>query len=87
MVWRLVAQAQYSTGRVDPHLLSPWDLWTTANFCRNLGRASFRRHFKYFPKKLPGTQYILDAADLSEIPDASYDFLLSSHMLDTAPTR
>jgi SAM-dependent methyltransferase len=46
------------------------------------GQLTAGKTFMFSPKKSPGTQYILEAADLIEIPDAHYDFLLSSHMLE-----
>lgn len=39
-------------------------------------------NFIYSANKSPGKQYICDAGDLQEIPDSSYDFVLSSHMLE-----
>jgi SAM-dependent methyltransferase len=38
--------------------------------------------FKFHKDKEPGRQFICEAADLSIIPSASYDFLLSSHTLE-----
>ena len=38
--------------------------------------------FTYDPRHEPGTQYILEATDLSAIAAERYDFVLSSHMLE-----
>jgi len=40
------------------------------------------RTFHFSRTKPPGTQYILDAAELPEALNGHYDFLLSSHMLE-----
>lgn len=39
-------------------------------------------NFVFDIRKPPGLQHILDAGDLSKIADSSYDFILSSHMLE-----
>ncbi len=39
-------------------------------------------NFRFHADKAPGTQYIRNAGDLHGIADASYDFVLSSHMLE-----
>jgi SAM-dependent methyltransferase len=46
------------------------------------GAISGRREFRFDPRRAPGKQYICEATDLRFIADASYDFLLSSHMLE-----
>ncbi len=46
------------------------------------GTIGARRDFHFDPKRAPGTQYISEATDLSFIPSDTYDFLLSSHMLE-----
>jgi SAM-dependent methyltransferase len=46
------------------------------------GTIGARREFRYDPHRPPGKQYISEATDLSFIPADSYDFLLSSHMLE-----
>jgi SAM-dependent methyltransferase len=46
------------------------------------GKLQAGRTFRFSTKKPPGIQRICEAADLAEIPDASYGFLLSSHMLE-----
>jgi SAM-dependent methyltransferase len=46
------------------------------------GSVGARHDFHYDPRRAPGKQYISEATDLSFIPDSSYDFLLSSHMLE-----
>jgi SAM-dependent methyltransferase len=40
------------------------------------------RTFRYLSDREPGMQYIHDATDLASIADGSYDFLLSSHILE-----
>jgi SAM-dependent methyltransferase len=46
------------------------------------GSIGARPDFHYNPKRAPGRQFISEASDLGFAPDASYDFLLSSHMLE-----
>lgn len=53
------------------------------NFSKNTvweGSISEGLHYKYGNKI--GYQYIADAADLSVIPDSTYDFILSSHSVE-----
>lgn len=38
--------------------------------------------FRFHPGKPAGRQYILEATDLVAVPSGSYDFVLSSHMLE-----
>ncbi len=38
--------------------------------------------FRYSDTKPPGLQYLAEGTDLVEVADASYDFVLSSHMLE-----
>lgn len=38
--------------------------------------------FHYSADRPPGYQYVAEGVDLSEIHDSSYDFILSSHMLE-----
>ncbi|MEW6720051.1 MAG: class I SAM-dependent methyltransferase [Thermodesulfobacteriota bacterium] len=40
------------------------------------------RTFRYSRLRAPGVQYVMEAADLSRIAPASYDFVLSSHALE-----
>ena len=40
------------------------------------------KHFIFNRRKEPGTQFVLEGVDLSTFPDASYDFILSCHMLE-----
>jgi SAM-dependent methyltransferase len=40
------------------------------------------RTFHYSTTKPPGSQFVAEGADLAEIPNESYDFILSSHMLE-----
>lgn len=46
------------------------------------GQLATGKTFMFSQQKPPGTQYILEASNLSEISDGQYDFLLSSHMLE-----
>lgn len=39
-------------------------------------------HYRYSPSKKPGYQYILDGIDMTHITSCSYDFVLSSHVLE-----
>lgn len=61
-------------GRIDNCNFGQQTIWE--------GTIGARREFRYDPQRPPGQQYISEATDLSFIPDASYDFLLSSHMLE-----
>jgi SAM-dependent methyltransferase len=38
--------------------------------------------FKFSDTRPPGNQYILDGSALSQLPNGSYDFIVSSHMLE-----
>jgi SAM-dependent methyltransferase len=38
--------------------------------------------FRFDPRRAPGRQFVAEAADVGFIPDATYDFVLSSHMLE-----
>lgn len=42
------------------------------------------RTFRYLPEREPGLQFIHEASALTSIRDQSYDFVLSSHMLEHA---
>ncbi len=46
------------------------------------GKLTPGRNFRYSKHKPPGVQYVAEGADLTEIPDSHYDFLLSCHMLE-----
>lgn len=46
------------------------------------GRIVAREGFRYDRRRAPGKQYFSEATNLSFLPDGSYDFLLSSHMLE-----
>ena len=46
------------------------------------GEVSLGRTFVYDRNRPPGRQFILDSTFLGEIEDESYDFLLSSHVLE-----
>jgi SAM-dependent methyltransferase len=41
-----------------------------------------RNGFRYHRRREPGRQFIAEAGELSFLADASYDFVLSSHMLE-----
>lgn len=38
--------------------------------------------FRFHRRKAPGRQFISEGSELVDVPDAQYDFLLSSHMLE-----
>lgn len=38
--------------------------------------------FRFDPARAPGRQYLREATDLHGVPDAAYDFVLSSHCLE-----
>jgi SAM-dependent methyltransferase len=40
------------------------------------------RHFQFGRNKEPGTQFVLEGGDLSDLADGGYDFILSCHMLE-----
>ena len=46
------------------------------------GHISAGNTFQYHPSKNSGTQYISEASDISELKSGTYDFLLSSHVLE-----
>jgi SAM-dependent methyltransferase len=46
------------------------------------GNISEGETFVFDPAKAPGRQYVTEASDLRGIPDAAYDFLLSSHCIE-----
>ncbi len=46
------------------------------------GELSHDMEYHFDADKLPGKQFILDATDLRKVVDCSYDFLLSSHVLE-----
>lgn len=46
------------------------------------GELSLQREFRFDVNRQPGRQFILDATDLHEIADCTYDVLLSSHVLE-----
>jgi SAM-dependent methyltransferase len=48
------------------------------------GQISDGESFRYDRSKAPGRQFIGEGSDLSAIGDGTYDFLLSSHMLEHA---
>ena len=55
------------------------------NFARRTiweGAISEGASFEFDSRKAPGKQYIAEGADLHMIPSGSYDFVLSSHMLE-----
>jgi SAM-dependent methyltransferase len=46
------------------------------------GPVKYGKHFVFDRNKEPGTQFVREGLDLSTFPDASYDFILSCHMLE-----
>lgn len=46
------------------------------------GQLKAGNNFVFDPVKSPGEQFILEREGLRSLPDASYDFVLSSHMLE-----
>jgi SAM-dependent methyltransferase len=55
------------------------------NFSKNTiweGQLEAGLNFHYDPEQPPGWQYLSEAVDLREIPTGTYDFILSSHMLE-----
>jgi SAM-dependent methyltransferase len=55
---------------------------TFASRTRWEGRVEAGETFSFDPRKAAGRQYIAEATDLSAIADESYDFVISSHMLE-----
>ncbi len=46
------------------------------------GSLSAGMNFQFAPDKPKGRQYVAEATDLNEIPDKSYDFVISCHALE-----
>jgi SAM-dependent methyltransferase len=46
------------------------------------GKIAPESGFRFDPRRAPGKQFVAEASDLSFIPDGTYDFVLSSHMLE-----
>lgn len=46
------------------------------------GNVTAGQTFVFHPRKAPGTQFVLEGGGLSSLPGASYDFVLSCHMLE-----
>ncbi|HTN39040.1 MAG TPA: methyltransferase domain-containing protein [Arachidicoccus sp.] len=46
------------------------------------GKIGTGKHYAYYPGKPEGFQYINEAADLIDVPENHYDFLLSCHSLE-----
>lgn len=46
------------------------------------GEITEGKHFQFDKRKPPGMQYVCEASDLSSIPSAHYDFILSSHTIE-----
>ena len=55
---------------------------TFGNETRWEGAVEAGLNFRFHPGKQPGRQHVLEGEDLSSLAEASYDFLLSSHMLE-----
>jgi SAM-dependent methyltransferase len=53
-----------------------------SNCTRWEGALKSGKHFVFDHNKEPGSQFVLEGLDLSAFPDASYDFILSCHMLE-----
>jgi SAM-dependent methyltransferase len=52
------------------------------DYSQNTTWSSYVKDFYFDKHKPPGKTYILEACNLSEIPDNQYDFLLPSHNLE-----
>ena len=61
-------------GALDNCLFSGETFWATG--------VREGRTFRYHPRRHPGQQYIAEASALDPIPDATYEFVLSSHTLE-----
>lgn len=60
-----------------------WSLTTHAVSQNSVNNPATQTGDYFYQKnKQPGTQYFSEAADLSVIPSDSYDFLISSHMIE-----
>jgi SAM-dependent methyltransferase len=46
------------------------------------GEVAAGETFRFHPRRAPGRQYIAEAADLGAIASETYDFLLSSHVIE-----
>lgn len=57
---------------------------TFANKTRWEGDVEGGQTFHFHPTKAPGLQFVLEGGGLSTLPAASYDFVLSCHMLEHA---
>jgi SAM-dependent methyltransferase len=52
------------------------------NFARATVWGNYQDYFQFADGKAPGRMFFGEGSDLSQIPDASYDFVLSSHNLE-----
>jgi SAM-dependent methyltransferase len=55
------------------------------NYCSNTvwgGTAGERERYRFDPNKPDGKQYIAEATDMGKLPSGTYDFVLSSHVLE-----
>jgi SAM-dependent methyltransferase len=69
-----ILPAYAAAARVDNVIFSERTRWE--------GDVGEGKTFVFDPAKSPGTQFILDSRQLSTLPAESYDFVLSSHMLE-----
>jgi predicted SAM-dependent methyltransferase len=72
-------------GRGVLPVYSTIDHLDNCNFSSNTaweGQITGGKTFKYDSRKNPGSQYISEASDLGEVRSGTYDFLLSSHVLE-----
>jgi predicted SAM-dependent methyltransferase len=69
----LVPTYRYAA-RVDNCNFAPNTIWETS--------LTEGENFLFSHRRRPGMQYICDASDLSRIPDETYDFVMSSHVIE-----
>jgi hypothetical protein len=60
--------------RVDNCTFSQQTIWE--------GSVTEGANFHFDNRRAPGHQYIIEACDLGRIPSSSYDFVISSHVLE-----
>src|SRR5262245_30507382 len=73
MFGELVPIYRYA-GRVDNCNFATSTLWEPS--------LSPGQTFVFYQQRSPGTQYICEAVDLSHISDETYDFVISSHVIE-----
>ncbi|HEY2480860.1 MAG TPA: class I SAM-dependent methyltransferase [Caulobacteraceae bacterium] len=66
--------AYLAAARIDNCNFAPVTLWE--------GEIAEGRTFRFNPRRAPGQQFVGEATDLSFIAADSYDFVLSSHMIE-----